>query len=80
MRWKTDSIKVRKGIRMEDNQKILEYIVKCIEETGSNPRDQITAYISTRDERYITRYGDARRAIKSVAYSELVNFVHKTTE
>ena len=58
---------------MEDNHKILEYIVKCIEETGCNPRDQITAYISTRDERYITRYGDARRAIKSVAYSELVN-------
>ena len=75
MRWKTDSNKVRKGIRMEDNRKILEYIVKCIEETGSNPRDQIKGYLSSGDERYITRNGDARRLIKSVASLELVQFI-----
>ena len=71
MRWKTDSNKVRKGIRMEDNQKILEYIVKCIEETGCNPRDQIKGYLRTGDERYITRNGDARRLINSLDISKL---------
>ena len=78
MRWKTDSNKVRKGIRMEDNRKILEYIVKCIEETGSNPRDQIKGYLSSGDERYITRNGDARSLIKSVEQSFLKQYVMKS--
>lgn len=77
MRWKTDSNKVRKGIRMEDNRKILEYIVKCIEETGSNPRDQIKGYLTSGDERYITRNGNARRLIKSVDFSILKHFLDK---
>lgn len=75
MRWKTDSNKVRKGIRMEDNQKILEYIVKCIEETGSNPRDQIKGYLSSGDERYITRNGDARRLIKSIDMAVMEEYI-----
>ena len=75
MRWKTDSNKVRKGIRMEDNRKILEYIVKCIEETGSNPRDQIKGYLSSGDERYITRNGDARRLIKSLEIILLKQYI-----
>lgn len=75
MRWKTGPNKVRKGIRMEDNQKILEYIVKCIEETGCNPWDQIKGYLSSGDERYITRNGDARRMINSIAISEMEQFI-----
>ena len=76
MRRKTDPNKVRKGIRMEDNQKILEYIVKCIEETGCNPRDQIKGYVSSGDERYITRNGDARRLIKSLNIPALEKYVN----
>lgn len=60
---------------MEDNRKILEYIVKCIEETGSNPRDQIKGYLSSGDERYITRNGDARTLIKSIDILVLEQFV-----
>lgn len=78
MRWKTGPNKVRKGIRMEDNQKIFEYIVKCIEETGCNPRDQIKGYLSSGDERYITRYGNARSLIKSVEQSFLKQYVVKS--
>ena len=60
---------------MEDNQKILEYIVKCIEETGSNPRDQIKGYLSSGDERYITRNGDARRLIKSIDMAVMEEYI-----
>lgn len=60
---------------MGDNQQVLEYIVKCIEETGSNPQEQIKGYITTGDERYITRNGDARRLIKSVDFSKLACFI-----
>ena len=60
---------------MDNNQRVLEYIVKCIEETGSNPRDQISGYITTGDERYITRNGDARRLIKSLEIILLKQYI-----
>ena len=60
---------------MDNNQQVLEYIVKCIEETGSNPRDQIRGYVSSGDERYITRNGDARRLIKSMEIILLKQYI-----
>ena len=66
---------MRKGIAMENDQKVLEYIVRCIEETGSNPYDQIMGYIRSGDERYITRNGDARRLIRNVEISRLEQYL-----
>ena len=60
---------------MDNNQRVLEYIVKCIEETGSNPRDQIRGYVSSGDERYIPRNGDARRLIKSLEIILLKQYI-----
>lgn len=71
---------MRKGIAMENNQKVLEYIVKCIEETGSNPYDQIMGYITSGDERYITRNGDARRLIKNVELPTLEQYLECCSE
>ena len=68
---------MRKGIAMENNQQMLEYIVKCIEETGNNPCDQILGYITSGDDRYITRNGDARTLIKVVEVSCLEQYVAK---
>lgn len=60
---------------MDDNQQVLEYIVKCIRDTGSDPRVQIKGYVESGDERYITRYGDARNLIKSVDPALLEHYV-----
>lgn len=60
---------------MENNQQILAYIVKCIEETGSDPHVQIKGYVSTGNECYITRNGDARRLIKSVERDRLEQYI-----
>ena len=51
---------------MDENQQVLEYIVKCIRDTGSDPRIQIKGYVDSGNDRYITRYGDARNLIKSI--------------
>ena len=67
--------KIGEGISLDNNQRVLEYIVKCIEETGSNPRDQIRGYVSSGDERYITRNGDARRLIKSLEIILLKQYI-----
>ena len=61
-----------------DEQQILPYIIKCIEESGSDPRSQIKGYLSSGDERYITRYGNARSLIKSVEQSFLKQYVMKS--
>ena len=66
---------MRKGIAMENNQQMLEYIVKCIKATGNDPRDQIEGYVISGNECYITRKGDARRLIKSVEPSCLAQYV-----
>lgn len=73
--WQTDPDKVRKGIVMEYNQQVLEYIVKCIEDTGNDPQIQIHGYVLSGNECYITRKGDARRLIKSVETSYLERYV-----
>lgn len=60
---------------MDENQQVLEYIVKCIRDTGSDPRIQIKGYVDSGNDRYITRYGDARNLIKSIDLSLLEHYV-----
>lgn len=58
-----------------ENKDTLEYIVSCIEKSGNDPRSQIYGYVTTGNECYITRYGDARDLIKSVDISRLEKYV-----
>lgn len=60
-----------------ENKDTLEYIVSCIKETGKDPYSQIYGYLSTGNECYITRRGDARELIKSVDEAQLKHYVSK---
>lgn len=60
-----------------EKQQILPYIVKCIEEFGSDPRSQIIGYINSGNELYITRKGNARELIKSIDSATLEQYVAK---
>ena len=60
---------------MDNNQQVLEYIVKCIKDTGNDPHAQIKGYLASGDERYITRCGDARTLIKSLEASCLERYL-----
>ena len=60
---------------MENDQQVLEYIVKCIQDTGDDPKLQIIGYLQSGNECYITRTGDARSLIKSVEPSRLEKYV-----
>lgn len=44
----------------------LEHIAASIKEAGFDPFEQMTGYIRTGDERYITRTGNARELIKGL--------------
>lgn len=49
-----------------ENKDTLEYIISCIEKSGNDPRSQIYEYVTTGNECYITREGNARELIKTV--------------
>lgn len=58
-----------------ENKDTLEYIISCIEKSGNDPRSQIYGYLTTGNECYITRNGDARELIKSVDLSVLTQYL-----
>ena len=60
-----------------ENQDTLEYIISCIEKSGNDPRSQIYGYITTGNELYITRHGNARELIKTIDVSVLAEYTSK---
>lgn len=61
-----------------ENKDTLEYIISCIEKSGNDPRSQLYGYLTTGNECYITRYGDAREVIKTVDYLQLKQYVSES--
>lgn len=55
----------------------MAHIVESIRQAGYEPYDQLTAYLLTRDDRYITRNGNARHRIKEVDLGKLAIFLRK---
>ena len=62
---------------MQENRQTLEYIVRCIGDTGNDAKVQIYGHINSGNECFITRKGDARNLIKKVEASQLERYVAK---
>lgn len=60
-----------------ENKETFEYIISCIEKSGNNPRSQIYGYVTTGNECYITRVGNARTLIKTVEMLQLNEYISK---
>lgn len=60
-----------------ENKDTLEYIISCIEKSGNDPRSQIYGYVTTGNECYITRVGNARELIKDLDQSKLSEYISK---
>ena len=61
---------------MENNANILmERIAAAIRDAGYVPYDQLTAFLKTGDDRYITRRDNARALILEVSQKELQNYL-----
>ena len=59
----------------EQLYEIMEHIIKSIRQAGYEPYDQLTAYLLTRDDRYITRNGNAREMISTISQSKLIHYI-----
>lgn len=58
----------------EQTVRLLHKIAASIKESGLDPYAQITGYIRTGNDRYITRIGNARELIKQVDRNILKQF------
>lgn len=61
---------------MEKNwNTLMERIVTAIRDAGYVPYDQLTAFLRTGDDRYITRRDNARSLIREVDQKELEKYL-----
>ena len=61
---------------MEKNRNtLMERIVTAIRDAGYVPYDQLTAFLQTGDDRYITRRDNARLLIREFDQQELRNYL-----
>ena len=61
---------------MEKNRDLLmERIIKAISDAGYVPYDQLTAFLKTGDDRYITRRDNARVLIRELDQRDLKTYL-----
>ena len=53
----------------------MKHIIKSIRQAGYEPYDQLTGYLLTGDDRYITRSGNARKLIKGIGLASLTEYI-----
>jgi len=58
---------------------ILNDIADSIKEAGLDPHDQLYGYVTTGNELYITRHGDARELIRTLDVEDIAYFVDLLT-
>lgn len=60
---------------MEKNDILMKRIITAIQDAGYVPYDQLTAFLKTGDDRYITRRDNARNLIREVDQTELRKYL-----
>ena len=55
---------------------VLNSIVDSIREAGLDPYNQLYGYVTTSNNLYITRHGDARRLIQTLDILDVARFIN----
>ena len=58
-------------------EETIDYVVSVLREAGYNPYEQLYGYVSTGNEAYITRKGNARDLILKLDKVQLMQYVSK---
>ena len=53
----------------------IEKIISLLKEAGYEPYDQLSGYVETGSEIYITRHGNARELIKGIDIQHIDNYL-----
>ena len=58
-------------------EETIDYVVTVLKDAGYNPYEQLYGYVSTGNEAYITRKGNARDMILKLDKIQLMQYVSK---
>lgn len=58
-------------------EKAMDIIATAISDAGYNVREQLTGFLLTGDQTYITRRNDARTLIKSIDQEQLRRYIEQ---
>ena len=64
-------------LEQTDFEKQIAFVVSALSDAGYDPYAQLTGYLQTSDETFITRKGDARTIIKSLDIKQISEYVMK---
>lgn len=53
----------------------MDYIISVLNEAGYNPYEQLYGYLTTGNESYITRKGDARTIVAELDREQIWNYI-----
>lgn len=56
-------------------ERIMDHIVKSIDDAGYSAEEQLAAYVLTGDDYYITRNGNAREWIKKLDIKQIKRYI-----
>ena len=59
----------------QEFNKVMEHIVSSLKQGGYDPYEQLTGYITTSEEHYITRKGNARELIAGLDKLKVKSYV-----
>ena len=62
---------------MENTYRIIDEVVKSLEQAGYSPYEQLYAYFKTTNEMYITRKGNAREKIKQLGFEQIEIYLQR---
>ena len=56
-------------------QETIDYIISVLKEAGYNPYEQLYAFVSTGNDSYITRKGNARTIVAELDREQIWNYI-----
>ena len=56
-------------------QETIDYIISVLKEAGYNPYEQLYAFVSTGNDSYITRKGNARTLVAELDREQIWNYI-----
>ncbi len=61
----------------QEHNNIMNRIVRSLREAGYDPYEQLTGYLLTGEDFYITRHNNARNEVKKINTAWLIQYINR---
>ena len=64
-------------MEQKEFEKIMTHVIDSMKSAGYDPLTQLTGYLQTNNDTFITRTGDARNIVRSLDREQIEKYVEK---